>query len=367
MPKRTFAAYALVRLSVVTSIAVAALVGLLLALFHRQMLQLFHLGIIASNLWLIPIGGCCAGLVQTYEQWHIRRGHFGVIPKSTIVQAVFVSGSRVAAGFATPSAAALVLVGAIGSALNALLLYLPARADRQGPLHPFAHTKATATRAMFGAARRYRDFPLYRAPQALLSTVSRSLPSLLFAALFGPTIAGYYAIAQSVLYLPVSLVAISVGKVLLPRIAAQAHGGDTLRPFILRATMGLALLAAVPFGCAIVFGPTLFMRVFGAQWREAGVFARWLAVWMFFHFINVPAVQSLTFTTSNRLLLVWQVATTTSNVALVVGVGLETHNAQATIAAYAVWGALAYAYLISVGLARAGTPTYIPPPKGRLA
>jgi O-antigen/teichoic acid export membrane protein len=201
---------------------------------------------------------------------------------------------------------------------------------------------------------RYRDFPFYRAPQLLLNTVSRVTPLLVLGSLFGPSAAGFYAIAQSTLYLPVTVIAQSVGKVFVQRLATQAHDRKPLRPLILRATSGLVLLGFIPFGLIMLGGPWLFGLVFGSEWLEAGHYARWLAVWVFFHFVNIPAVHSLSLSNSQGILLVWEIVTTAAKLVLLLVLGLLTQSAELTVAVYALFGALAYIVLIGIGVMRAG-------------
>ena len=43
----------------------------------------------------------------------------------------------------------------------------------------------------------------------------------------------------------------------------------------------------------ILFGPFLFSFVYGAEWEMAGHYARWVAPWFFFAFINRPSVMAL--------------------------------------------------------------------------
>lgn len=39
-------------------------------------------------------------------------------------------------------------------------------------------------------------------------------------------------------------------------------------------------------------GPTLFEIAFGEDWRTAGEYARWLALWSYFMFANQPSIRS---------------------------------------------------------------------------
>ena len=90
-------------------------------------------------------------------------------------------------------------------------------------------------------AKRYRDFPLFRAPQVFLNAISQSLPVLMLTSFFGPAVAGFYSIGRTVLAIPSTLIGKSVGDVFYPRISEAAHNGENLTKLIKKATLSLGL------------------------------------------------------------------------------------------------------------------------------
>src|SRR5699024_8145212 len=136
-------------------------------------------------------------------------------------------------------------------------------------------------------------FPLYRAPQVFINAISESLPILLLTTFFGPASAGFYSIGRTVLTVPTQLIGKSVGDVFYPRISEAANKGESLPKLIKNATIGLSLIGLVPFGLIVIFGPWIFGFVFGTEWVTAGEYARWMALWMFFMFINRPSIKVL--------------------------------------------------------------------------
>src|SRR5699024_8218297 len=119
-------------------------------------------------------------------------------------------------------------------------------------------------------AKKYYDFPVYRAPQDLLNSVSDSLPVIMLTTLFSPTSAGFYTIGRTVLRLPSNLVGKAVGDVFYPRIAEASNKKENMVKLLQKATLSLAAVGIVPFGLVILFGPFLFSLVFGAEWEMAG-------------------------------------------------------------------------------------------------
>lgn len=354
LPKQDWVAYQLIKLSLILALLFSLLAGFVLIAFQTQLTDLLNLQVIYSYFWLIPFAIFMATVLQILDIWYIRYKKFKSLSIVSIAQAGFSSSGRIFAGLVAPTAVTLISVGLIVQFFYILLLYLIARPTfSKAQRHPKKIIAYRKIKILLTVARRYHDFPFYRAPQVFLNTVSRSLPLFLFSSLFGVGVAGWYALAQSTLYLPVSLIAQSVNKVFLQKIASEAHAKKPLRPLIARATFALAAVGMAPFGLVILLGPWLFGFVFGAEWHEAGYYARWLAILVFFHLINAPSVQSLAITSSQSHLLVWEIVTTVFKVILVLFLGVFTNNAELTTAVYAVFGALAYVYLIAMGIMRA--------------
>src|SRR5699024_10694305 len=156
-------------------------------------------------------------------------------------------------------------------------------------------------------AKKYYDFPLYRAPEQFLNAVSNSLPILILTALFGPASEGFYSIGRTVLSLPTQLIGKSVGDVFYPRIAEAFNNKENIVNLIKKATFALVAVGIIPFGLIVLFGHLLFSLVFGNDWSKAGEYARWLALWSFFGFINRPSVRSLAVLSAQRFQLIYTV------------------------------------------------------------
>jgi len=168
----------------------------------------------------------------------------------------------------------------------------------------------------------------------------------MLAAFFGPASAGYFALSRRVLALPSALVSQSVGTVLLPRLAERARRGETLQPTLVKATLGLAGAGLLPFAVVVLFGPALFVAAFGAGWEVAGEYARWLALWLYFNFVNAPCVQAVSVLGLQRQFLVYETVSTCARVSgLALGARL-LGDALGAVTLFSVAGALLYTVLI---------------------
>jgi O-antigen/teichoic acid export membrane protein len=290
LPKEDSDARGIARLSACIALGVAVLTSLVLMTSGDRIVNLLQVQEVSSYIWLLPLFILFAAWLQINQQWVIRKKHFGVNARAAVLHAFIVNAAKSVVGLYKPLAAVLIVLAAAGQALHAGLLSLGAsKADRQA----LQEQEAKSHTPLKDLARWHYDFPLYRAPQVFINAISQGLPVLMLAAFFGPASAGFYAICRRVLNMPSTLIGKSVLDVFYPRITDAAHKGENLTLLILKATMAMAGVGFIPFALVVAFGPWLFGYIFGTEWITAGEYARWLALWLFFAFINRPSVASI--------------------------------------------------------------------------
>jgi O-antigen/teichoic acid export membrane protein len=65
----------------------------------------------------------------------------------------------------------------------------------------------------------------------------------------------------------------------------------------------------------LLYGPELFLFVFGDGWQKAGVYAQWLSVWTFFILINAPSLKLIIVLKQQKVALAINFLTTPMRVA----------------------------------------------------
>lgn len=343
LPREDRDALGLVRLSAILSFGVALLAAALLAFGGDWLTVTLGAESVAGYLFLIPVAMLFAAWMQIAQQWLIRKKQFGVVARSAVAHSLILNSAKSGIGWMHPVGAVLIVLATLGQALHAALLFVGARrryqaeatADEGGPK---THLKELA--------HRHRDFPLYRAPQNFINAASQSLPVLMLAAFFGPVAAGFYTLAKMVMGMPTTLVGMAVTDVFYPRITEAAYNGENLPRYILQATGALLAIGVVPFGLVVLFGPWLFGLVFGEDWVIAGEYARWLAFFFLFSFINKPAVAAVPVLGIQRGLLVYELFSSgTKALGLVIGFSWFDSDLWA-VALFSVIGVLAYSAMM---------------------
>jgi len=127
---------------------------------------------------------------------------------------------------------------------------------------------------LFALAKRYRDFPRYNLPHAVLSTLSANLPIYLFTPFFGSQVVGYYSLSLMIVFVPLMIIAGATAKVYNQQISIRYRQREESYLFTKRMLRSLAA-KIVPVVVLIgIFSPSLFGMVFGENWREAGIYTQ---------------------------------------------------------------------------------------------
>lgn len=232
---------------------------------------------LAPYLWLIPIGVFFLGSYEVFSKWAIRCKQFPAIARTRIVQAIGTLGVQL--GAFKLGVPALLGGHTAGQGLGACRLALSALKCPE-----FRHCSLFEMRQQ---AVRHRRFPLYSSWTAIFGTASLQLAPLMLVALFGTAVAGLYALTLRILSIPSSLIGNAVGNVFMSS-APGAHRNGSLKDLVRKLHSRLAIIGALPLAILCFWGPEIFEFFFGAAWRESGVYAQWMAPWIYFHFQWVP-------------------------------------------------------------------------------
>lgn len=372
LPRSDSDAIGLVWLSIYLSGAMAVLAAIIFYFFGAEALVLLNAEKISAYIYLLPVFMFITVLSTVLGQWFYRKKIFGLNAKVMVGQMLIVNMIKTGLGFLHPSAAALIATNTFGGLLGSVMMLLglfktSKTAQKEiDDLHKTVRKNQRAPKGTRKARRKsqkaakgskikssiwvlakvHRDFPLLRAPQLLLNTISQSLPVMMLTTYFGSSSAGFYSIAVTVLGIPIGLIGNSIMPVFYSRINEAIHRGEDVRALIIKATIGLALSGALPFGIVIIAGPTLFGYVFGNEWRTAGVYAQWLSIWLFFQHINRPAVSAIPPLRLQRGLLIYELFSTGTKVlALYIGF-VHFQSDVYSVALFSIFGMVAYIWLI---------------------
>jgi lipopolysaccharide exporter len=307
-----------------------SLVSLVVVAFWRDPIaDRLNAAELAEWLWWIPLLLLLSGSSEVLEYWATRRKRYWGISTRRIARSAGQVAVQVPAGAVGKQAGGLIAGTIVGQFVETATLGLQVvRRD--------AHLLRESLQAsrMRKVASEFKTFPQYGAPATMLNSISQSIPTFILSGFFGTSLVGLYGMALRVLVYPSSFLTSSLRQVLLQEAADTEARGESNLPRFRKTTLWLACLVALPTIAVMAFGPWLFSAILGAEWEEAGVYARWLVLWIAFGVVNVPASATLQVLKRQKLLLGLEIVLLAGRIVALVIPGV-LGRAHLAIAAYA--------------------------------
>ncbi len=234
---------------------------------------------------ILPMALLANRLAKISELWLSRQESFGRISAAQVVQAGSMVGVRIGSGLLKPSPGGLIwgfvagfgmsflsMSGRVWTTLKASLAGRPSLSD------------------MMAVARRYRRFPQFTMPAAMISGLITRLPILFIPEIFGMAVLGQYSRGFSILFVPLSLLAASIAQVFFVR-AVEANRSGGLATFTGNVHARLVLMAFWPSAVLMVAGGDIFATLFGEEWREGASYVAYVAPWILLTTVASPLTR----------------------------------------------------------------------------
>ncbi len=340
LPKEDSSSINLLFVAIVIAIFISLLSCLLIPA-GRIISALLDAPELQQYIFMIPIYIFLVGLKDVLEMWSSRKKYFLLISIALILGAVASNGWRVILGTYGPNAFHLIF-GAILLVLASLLALASLN------LNELVENlrKHLSRSSIWKQLSKYSFLIKFRASKDFLNSVSQNLPAILLAYFFSPNQVGLYLLADRILRLPSVVIGKSIQKVFYQKATEIYNDGKVLTRPILQTTLGLISIGILPFLVIFIFGPDLFKFVFGEDWYVAGKYARWISIWMFVGFINIPSVTSIPILGLEKFFLKYELV---SIIARLIGLlygGLILQDDLLTVIVFSVIGAVLNVFII---------------------
>lgn len=296
LPQRDEDAVQVVALSVMVASLFSLCLFVPIALSGQQIAGLLKNPKLDVWLYLIPFSVFLMGVYNTAINWLNRRKQFKTIGTNRVIQSSLIAAGQLLLSFS--GGAAGLMAGFVGGWLA--VTALAARAFDHGS-YRFSLDSIAAQ------ARRYKDYPLYSAPGALLDCASVQVPVFMLAFGFEPAIAGYFSLATRAISAPLSIISSSVGQVYFQKVSVLIYEEPKrIRTEIFLTAKKLALISLCIFLPLFFMGSDIFGYLFGAKWHRAGEYVEIIAPALMVRFVVSPLSAVLLATGDVRLCTLWQ-------------------------------------------------------------
>ena len=277
LPKEDDTAIHIVILSLIIVIIFGFVTGLIIFPSQVFISNFLRTDVISNYLWILPFGVVFNGFYKVFTYWNIRKKLFSVITTSKLNRAFSDIGMKLA--LFQLNEFALIFGDLIGVLFGNLKL-------SNSIIRNFRF-KNINWLLIKKLAIRYRRFPIFSTWAGFANTAGLQLPPLMFASLFSPAAAGIYTVTHRILNTPMSLIGNSVGQVFLSN-ASSAYREGRLNLLVNKLYSKLSQIG-FPITLLVMLGAPKFSTiVFGENWSEIGLFARYLSPWLYTVFVCSP-------------------------------------------------------------------------------
>lgn len=280
------AAHAFV-LSMGVLIVMCTLLLVLIPLRH-EIEQLFGEPAMADWIWTVPVVLFIQRGAKTMELWLSRNEQFSLISGGQVAQSTVMTVVRIGAGFVRASPGGLIFGFALGHLAQAALyvkrMGTSLRSALEGP------PAGLETGMLRDVAVRYRKFPMFTTPAAMISAGVSQLPALLLLYYFNKEVLGIYSQAFAVLFIPMSQLAMTIAQVFFVR-AVEAHREGTLAGLSENIHKRMVMLVLPVTAVLMVVGGDVFEFLFSSTWRASGEYLLYLGPWILFTTVSSPLTR----------------------------------------------------------------------------
>jgi O-antigen/teichoic acid export membrane protein len=282
LPKSDRDSMNLLGLSGLISVGVSVVLLLLLVPLNPVICRWLGSDEISTWLYFVPLSTLLVAWFTILKNHANREKQYRLIAGANIGQSMGNSLTKLGLGFVVAGAAGLI-VGVVSGQLVGFLVFF---AFLLSALRKRISWLSFSEMRRLG--RKYSLFPKFNMWQALINNLSAAFPVFIFSSFFSTTIAGFYTFGFMIIHRPVHLLVNAFYQVIFQRFVEKGHKKESILPelylFIRRAIQVMLL----PFILMGIFAPEIFGFVFGENWTEAGVYARFMLPWIFMMGLAMP-------------------------------------------------------------------------------
>lgn len=302
LPKDDQTAANVLVLALIICFSISFVSGVALWCFGDNLIKFTKTSAMKAYLWLIPLGTFGAGAYTIFSLWAIRDNNYRKLGQTKLAQGIMLVVTQITLGILNIKPLGLLLGLFAGHTAGIGTLAISTfKKNKQ-------NFKNVSFDRVIKVAKRYRRFPLFSSYTSFIDAISSQAPAFLLAALYGPGVAGLYALSQRVVSAPLVFIGKSVDQVYFgeaSRLIKNDASGESLLKIYLNTAKKMFLLGILFVIPLFLFSPVLFEFLFGKIWREAGHYVQIMTPMFLFQFVIGSLSQTLNVVERQDIQLFW--------------------------------------------------------------
>ena len=226
-----------------------------------------------KTLYLLPLYVLGLSLVQVLGNLANKTKQYRSLALSSVGRSLTQATSRITLGYCSFTNIGLIAGAGLGALLNVVFLAIKLHwGDFLVRIFSFKRV-----RHLIGE---YKDFPKYDLLSNAFNSISSHIPVILLAHFFLDDVVGYFSMALTLLFIPMSIIGTSLGQLYYRDACELQAKGKSLS--------GLTMKIFVPtyIGCSVFMlmlilgGETIFSFLLGSKWAFVGRYATYMSLWL---------------------------------------------------------------------------------------
>jgi O-antigen/teichoic acid export membrane protein len=261
----------------------------------------FNITSIGNILYLLPFTMLLFALNDIYRSWNIRYKFFKQNASNQVIASLTSRSTSLAYGIISSGHQAGLIYGDFLSKIVENI-----HLGRKGALGQvyLIFKKKLNFNLLWGALLNYKNYPMYVLPGAWVAVFATQMPLLFISKYFSPAEAGYFSLSNSLLNLPIAILAGAMAPVFLQKASEVHQTSPEQLPRIVKSLANrLFFTGLIPIMILTVFGDYIFLVVFGEPWVLSGVFASYMGFYFLFQIISNPLLALFRIYKKERMLL----------------------------------------------------------------
>lgn len=242
--------------------------------FSSQIAALFGVPALVDWYYLLPLYVFFSATWQLLNFWYVRNQQFGLVSAYQVCQSSINAGAKGAFGYAGFLHGGMI-ISVVLAPLASLCAVVVSSFAKLKPLL-FVQPKVCKE-----VARTYQKFPLFSLPKQLVNYIGGNMPIFLLSPFFDLKYVGYFGMALTLSFVPLSLITRSFYQVLFAHVTQLVNQNKS----IWKAYRGYLLVAvcviAIGFTGLALFLPDLTGWLLGHdKWRMVGIYIQLMLPWL---------------------------------------------------------------------------------------
>ena len=273
---------------------------LFLLLYTNSQFDLISVSLKNSFLLVIPVVVFIVSLQQIFMNLANKFEKYKPLALTKATQSITSSTSNISMGYLNYGSFGLIFSIALGYLVSTVFLI--------NKIDFTLNWKKVEKSSLIFLAKRYKNFPLFTMPQSLMYQLVVQVPVFFIQDVYSISILGLYSLSYRVLTLPSIIISTSIGQVYYKQAADAFTNNQKEKLYSLTRSLILKIFVISTLVAISVYSflPNLFALFFGEQWRDSGVIAQYLLIYLVPAFSISPFTQLYLASNNNRFLFLME-------------------------------------------------------------